>query len=105
MVMVVVVPMTVVMIVIVVMLVVMMVIGMIVIPVGIGIELLWAHFRVRHLGEFEDIIHSLVLENRRPELGEELGVAAVIVVELALLARKLPHALQQRAAHLLRSEE
>ena len=74
---------------------------MVVIGVGIGVKLFGRHLGVRHLGELEDVIDGLVLEDRRPELGEELRVAAIIIVDLALLARELPDALEQRAAHFL----
>ncbi len=81
--------------------VVMVMMGLVVILVRVGIEHLGADRRLRHLGELENVVHHLVLEDRRPELGEELGVAAVIVVDLPLLPRKLPDALEQCTAHLV----
>jgi hypothetical protein len=83
------------------MIVVMVVVGVVVILVRVGIEHLGANRRLRHLGELEDVVHHLVLEDRRPELGEELRVAAVIVIDLTLLPWKLPDALEQRTAHLV----
>src|SRR5262245_26818613 len=74
---------------------------MVMVFVGVGEELFGLHLLFRHLGQFEDEIDGLVLEDRRPELGEELRVVAVVVVDLTLLAGKLAHALEQSPAHLL----
>ena len=76
------------------------VMGVVVVLVRIGVELFWGHGLFRHLGKLEDIVDHLVLEDRRPKLGEKLRVVSVIVVDLALLARELPHALKQCSAHL-----
>ncbi len=91
----------VVMIMIVVMMVVVVMVVMVVVLVRIGVKFLGSHLGLRHLGELEDVVHRLVLENRRPELGQQLRIVAVIVVDLPLLARKLLHPIEQRAAHLL----
>ena len=87
------------MVVIVVMVVAMVVIG--VVLVRIGVTAPRGSPSSRHVGQLEDEIDHLVLEDRRPELGQELGVVAVVVEDLALLAGKLPHALEQGPAHLL----
>src|SRR4029453_19325496 len=84
-----------------VMTVIVVVIMMVMVVVGIGEELFGLHLLFRHLGQFEDEVHGLVLEDRRPELGEELGVVAIMVVDPALLAGELAHALEQGPAHLL----
>ena len=81
------------------MIVVVIMMGMV--GIGVGIELLRSHSLFGYFGQLEDVVHRLVLVNRRPELGQELRVVAVIVVDLALLAGELAHALEQRAAHLL----
>src|SRR6188472_172731 len=81
--------------------VVVVMVGVVVVLVRIGVKLFRCHRLLGHLGELENVIDHLVLEDRRPELGEKLGVVAVIVVDFALLARELPHALEQRAAHLV----
>src|SRR4026208_1203839 len=94
----VIIPMMVVMIMVVV---VMVMVGVVVVLVRIGVKLFRCHRLLGHLGELENVIDHLVLEDRRPELGEKLGVVAVIVVDFALLAREPPHALEQRAAHLV----
>src|SRR5512143_2938538 len=83
---------------IVVMAVVIMAVVMVMVLVGVGVKLLHAHRLLGDLGELEDVVDHLVLEDRRAELCEELGVVAVLVVDLALLARKLPDALKQSAA-------
>src|SRR5262245_20866870 len=95
------VPVVMVMVVIVVMVMVVIVAMMVMVAVGINVKLFGLHLLFRHLGQFEDEIDGLVFEDRRPELGEELGVVAVVVVDLALLAGELAHALEQGPAHLL----
>src|SRR4029079_8134092 len=85
----------------VVMIVVVVVMVMVVIGVGIGVKFLGRHLGVRYLGEFEHVVDGFILEDRRPELSKELGVVAVIIVDLAFLARELPDALEQRPAHFL----
>jgi len=97
MIVVVIMPMMVVMI----MVVVMMMMGVVVVLVRVGVELFRCYRLLRHLGQLENVVDDLVLEDRRPELGEKLGVVAVIVVDFALLAWELPHALKQGAAHLI----
>src|SRR5215472_2402972 len=74
--------------------------GLVVVIIGIGVELFGTHGLFRHLGKLEDIVDHLVLEDRRSEFGEKLRVVSVIVVDLALLAWELSHALEQRSAHL-----
>ena len=96
MIVVVIMPMMVVMI-----MVVVVMVGVVVVLVRIGVKLFRCHRLLGHLGELENVIDHLVLEDRRPELGEKLGVVAVIVVDFALLAWELPHALKQGAAHLI----
>src|SRR5215469_6163003 len=91
-------PMVMIVVVIVVMFVVVM--GVVVVVIGIGVELFGSHGLFRHLGKLEDIVDHLVLEDRRSEFGEKLRVVSVIVVDLALLAWELSHALEQRSAHL-----
>src|SRR6185312_1790242 len=86
---------------IVVVVVVVIVVVMVVIGVGIGVKFLGRHLGVRYLGEFEHVVDGFILEDRRPELSKELGVVAVIIVDLAFLARELPDALEQRPAHFL----
>src|SRR6476661_8960065 len=75
------------------------VVVMVMIGVGIGVKFLGRHLGVRYLGEFEHVVDGFILEDRRPELSKELGVVAVIIVDLAFLARELPDALEQRPAH------
>src|SRR5262245_32828298 len=83
------------------MLVIMIMVVMVVVVVGIGEEFFGLHLLFRHLCQLEDEIDGLVFEDRRPELGEELGVVAVVIVDLALLAGELAHAFEQSPAHLL----
>src|SRR5262249_11815507 len=94
----VVVMMTMIMVVIVVMVVIVM--SVIMIAIRVGVKHLRGHLLFLDLGQFKDEVHRLVLEDGRSELGEELRVVAVVLVDLPLLARKLPHALKQRAADL-----
>src|SRR5262245_18406164 len=89
------------MVVVVVMVVIVAMVVMIVVCGGVGVKLLRLHLLLRHLGQFEDAIDGLVLEDRRPELGEELGVVAVVVVDLAVLSGKMANALEQCPAHPL----
>src|SRR4029453_18025399 len=91
----------VVMVVLVVMIVIVVMVVMVVVVVGIGEEFFGLHLLFRHLGQLEDEIDGLVFEDRRPELGKELGVVAVMVVDPALLTGELAHALEQGPAHLL----
>src|SRR5687768_17114947 len=83
------------------MVVMVMVVVMIMVVVVVCIELFRRDGLLRHLRKLQDVVHRLVLEDRRPEFGEELRIAAIIVVDLALLTRELPDALEQGAAHLL----
>src|SRR4029078_1082132 len=76
-------------------------VGVVVVLVRIGVKLFRCHRLLGHLGELENGIYHLVLEDLRPELGEKLGGVAVIVLDFALLARERPHALEQGAAHLV----
>ena len=78
------------MIVVVVIMIVMMTAGV----VRIGVKLLGADRLLRHVGKLGDEIDHLVLEQRRPDLGQSLGIVAVEVVDLALLARELSDPLE-----------
>jgi hypothetical protein len=95
-------PMVMIVVVIVVMFVVVM--GVVVVVIGIGVELFGSHSLFCHLGKLEDIVDHLVLEDRRSKFGKKLRVVSVIVVDLAFLARELPHTLEQRSAHLFVSD-
>src|SRR5512144_357891 len=78
-----------------------MIMVMMIAGVRIGVEFFGADRLLRHIGKLGDEIDHLVLEQRRPDLGESLGIVAVEVVDLALLARELPNPLEQRAVHLI----
>src|SRR4249919_1785188 len=69
--------------------------------VSIGVKGFDADRLLRHIGKLGDEIDHLVLEQGRPDLGQSLGIVAVEVVDLALLARELPDPLEQRAVHLV----
>ena len=98
-------PVIVVMVVIVVMsVIVFMIVAIRMILVRVGVELFRGHRLVGDFGELDDVVDHLVLEDRRAELGQELRVAAVVIVDLALLPGKLSHTLEQRAAHLVVSD-
>ena len=73
---------------------VMIVVMVIMILVRIGVEVLGAHELLSDLGEFEDVVDHLVLEDGRAKLCQKLGVVAVIVVDLALLTGKLSNTLE-----------
>jgi hypothetical protein len=80
---------------------IMVMMGVIVVLVRIGIQLFRRNRRLPHLGQLDNVVDHLVFEDRGPELGEQLLVVAVVVVNLSLLAWELPHALKQCAAHLV----
>ena len=91
-----------VMIVIVVMVVVIVVIMMVMTGVvRIRVQLLGGHRLLLHARKLGDEVDHLVLEDRGPDLGERLRVVAVEIVNLPLLSRKLPHALEESAVHLV----
>src|SRR4029079_4459350 len=69
--------------------------------IGIGVELLGGHWLLGHLGELDDKVDDLLLEDRCPDLGEHFRVVAVEIVDLPLLPGELPDALEQRPVHLV----
>jgi hypothetical protein len=77
---------------------------MVLIAIRIGIELFGRHLLVGDPGEFGDVVDHLILVNWRAEFGKHARVVAVEVIELPLLARELPNALQERAVYLLVSD-
>src|SRR5262249_42080453 len=104
MVMVTVVIMIMVMVMVVIMVMVMVVIMIVMVaPAGVSVcvKLLDTDLLLRHLGKLGDKVDHLVLKEGRPDLGKRLRIVAVEIVDLLLLTGKLPHALEQRAVHLV----
>src|SRR6266403_5392105 len=53
------------------------------------------------VSEFKDEINDLVLIDRRTELGQRIGIVAIVVPDLLLAPRHLTRALDYRAADLI----
>ena len=69
--------------------------------VQVLVEIIEAHVLVGDLGEFEDVVHHFVLEDRRAEFRQGLRRVAVEVVDLPLLTRELADAFDQRLIDLV----
>ena len=64
-------------------------------------QLLLRHRLVGHVGELEDVVDHLLLEDRRAQRLQRVGILPVIVEDLLLLAAVAPRLVVERALQLL----
>lgn len=83
------------------MIVVMIVMNMILLILYHRLQFLAAHLLLRDGGLGDDVVDDLLLEDRAAQLEQRIGVLAIVVEHLALLAGELAGAIYQSALQLV----
>src|SRR5260370_17093922 len=68
------------------------------------VEVLARHLLFGNVGEFEDEIDDLVLIDRCTELGQRIGIVAIVVPDLFLASRHLARTIDHRARDFIASD-